>query len=41
MMAVELATYRVLEDRASPAPVEGDVMTFVVFYERGFSVPSH
>jgi hypothetical protein len=41
MMAVELATCHVPKDPASPTSAEGYVLAFTVFYERGFSVPSH
>jgi hypothetical protein len=41
MTATELATCHVPEDPASPTPVEGYVVTFVAFYERGIDVPSH
>jgi hypothetical protein len=41
MMAVELLTCPVPEDPVSPALVEGCVVSFVAFYERGFSVLSH
>jgi hypothetical protein len=41
MIAVELATGRVLEDLASPAPVGGYIVACAMFYERGFGVPSH
>jgi hypothetical protein len=41
MTAVEFATCRVPEDPASPAPVGGYIVACVVFYERGFGVPSH
>jgi hypothetical protein len=43
MTTMELATCRVPEDYASPAPVGGGwyVMSFMTFYERGFGVPSH
>jgi hypothetical protein len=41
MMVVELATCRLPENPTSPAPVEGYVVAFTVFYERGFNVPSH
>jgi hypothetical protein len=41
MMVVELTTCRVPEDPASPALMEGYVVVFIVFYEQGFSVPSH
>jgi hypothetical protein len=40
MMATELTTYRVSNDPVSPVPVEGYVVSYVVFYERGLSVPS-
>jgi hypothetical protein len=36
---VELATYRVPTDPASPAPVVGYVLAFSVFYERGGTLP--
>jgi hypothetical protein len=32
MVAMELTACRVLEDPAFPAPVKGDVVTFVAFY---------
>jgi hypothetical protein len=41
MTAVELATCRVPEDPASPAPTGGYVMACVAFYERGFGAPLH
>jgi hypothetical protein len=41
MTVAELATCRVPEDLTSPVPVEGYVVTFVAFYERGFEVPSY
>jgi hypothetical protein len=41
MMAVELTTCCVLEDPASPVPLEGYVVAFATFYERWFGVPSH
>jgi hypothetical protein len=41
MMATELATYCVPEDPVSPTLVEGYVVSFVAFYERGFDVSSH
>jgi hypothetical protein len=41
MKAVELATYRVPNDVASPVPTGGYVVACAVFYERGFGVPSH
>jgi hypothetical protein len=39
MTAVELATYRVLENPVFPAPMDGYVLSFGAFYERGFSMP--
>jgi hypothetical protein len=41
MMVVELTTCHVPEVPASPTLVEGYVVAFTVFYERGFIVPSH
>jgi hypothetical protein len=41
MTIAELTTYRVPEDLASPVLVEGYVVSFATFYERGVSVPSH
>jgi hypothetical protein len=41
MMVVELATCRVPEHLTSPAPMEGHVVAFMAFYERGFGVPLH
>jgi hypothetical protein len=41
MMAAELMAYREPEDLAFPAPTGRYVVTFVAFYERGFSAPSH
>jgi hypothetical protein len=41
MIAVELATYHVPEDPASPALVGGYVVECVAFYEQGFGAPSH
>jgi hypothetical protein len=41
MTATELAICCVPEDSASPAPVGGYIMACVMFYERGFGVPSH
>jgi hypothetical protein len=40
MIAAELATCHVSKDPASPAPVGGYVVVCVVYYERGFDVPS-
>jgi hypothetical protein len=41
MVAAELEACRVLEDPAFPTPVEGYVVSFVVFDERGFIIPPH
>jgi hypothetical protein len=41
MMAAELATCRVPEEPASPAPAEGFILPFAGLYERRFGVPSH
>jgi hypothetical protein len=41
MMAMELVTCRVPEDPVSPTLVEGYVVSFVAFYERGFGVSPH
>jgi hypothetical protein len=41
MPVAELKAYRVLMDPALPTPVEGYVVSFMTFYERGFSVPPH
>jgi hypothetical protein len=41
MAAVELTTYRVSEDLASPAPTGGYIVACAAFYEHGFGVPSH
>jgi hypothetical protein len=41
MTMAELATCCVPEDPASPTLVEGYVVAFTAFYERGFSVSSH
>jgi hypothetical protein len=41
MTAVEHATCHVPEDLASLVLVEGYVVAFMMFYERGFDVPSH
>jgi hypothetical protein len=41
MMVVELGACRVPEDPAFSAPAEGYIVSFVVFYERGFSIPVH
>jgi hypothetical protein len=41
MMAVELMTYHMPEDPASPVQAGGYIVAFMVFYGRGFGVPSH
>jgi hypothetical protein len=41
MTAAELMTCHVLEDPASPTPVEGYVVAFAAFYESRFGVQSH
>jgi hypothetical protein len=41
VMAVELEACHVVEDPAFPAPVEGCVVPFVVFYEWGFVTLVH
>jgi hypothetical protein len=41
MAAVKLEAYCVPEDPAFPAPMEGYVVSFVAFYERGFDMPLH
>jgi hypothetical protein len=41
MIAVELATCHVPEDRASPAPMGEYVVVCAAFYKPGFGVPSH
>jgi hypothetical protein len=41
MLAAELEAYRVLEDPTSPTPAKGYMVSFMTFYERGFSVPLH
>jgi hypothetical protein len=41
MTAMRLVTCHVPEDPVSPTPVEGYVVSFMVFYELGFSVMSH
>jgi hypothetical protein len=41
MTVVELVTYHVPKDPASPAPTGGYIMVCVAFYEWGFGVPSH
>jgi hypothetical protein len=41
MIAMELATCRVSEDPTSPTLVGGYVVVCMMFYKRGFDVPSH
>jgi hypothetical protein len=41
MAATELKACCVLEDPAFLAPVEGYLVSFVAFYEQGFSMPPH
>jgi hypothetical protein len=41
LIVVELLTCRVPEDPTSPTLAEGYMVAFAVFYEHGFSVPSH
>jgi hypothetical protein len=41
MAAAELEACRVLEDPAFPMPANGYVVSFMMFYERGFSMPPH
>jgi hypothetical protein len=41
MEVAELEACRVQEDHAFPAPTEGYMVSFVVFYERGFGMPLH
>jgi hypothetical protein len=41
MTAVELASCHAPEHPAFPTPVEGYMVSFVAFYERGFGTPSH
>jgi hypothetical protein len=40
-MEAKLATYHKPEDAASPAPVEGYMVSFMTFYEWEFSMPPH
>jgi hypothetical protein len=40
-MAAELMGSRMVEEPVSPMPVEGYVVSFAAFYERGFGVSSH
>jgi hypothetical protein len=41
MTAAVFATCRVSEDPVSPMSAEGYMVSFVMFYEREFDVPSH
>jgi hypothetical protein len=41
MLVAELKSYRVPTDPAFPAHAEGDVVSFMTFYEWGFGMPSH
>jgi hypothetical protein len=41
MVATELVACRVPEDPTFPAPVEGYVVSFVVFYKQEFGMPPH
>jgi hypothetical protein len=41
MTVVDLMACHVSEDPVFPMPMEGYMVSFVVFYERGFSMPSH
>jgi hypothetical protein len=41
MTVAELAIYCVPVDPMSPVPVRGYVVACLVFYERGFGMPSH
>jgi hypothetical protein len=41
MTAAVFATCRVSEDPVSPMSAEGYMVSFVMFYERKFDVPSH
>jgi hypothetical protein len=41
MVAVELKACRVPMDPALPVPTEGYMVSFMVFYERGFDMPPH
>jgi hypothetical protein len=41
MTTIELATYHVPEDPASPVLAGGYIVAYATFYEQGFSVPSH
>jgi hypothetical protein len=41
MAAAEHEAYRVTEDPTFLTPAEGYVLSFMKFYERGFSMPPH
>jgi hypothetical protein len=41
MTVTELMTYHMPKDPVAPVPVEGYVVSFMAFYERRISVPSH
>jgi hypothetical protein len=41
MTVMEPANYHVPEDPATPTSTEGYMVAFMMFYERGFIVPSH
>jgi hypothetical protein len=41
MTMIELVTYRVSEDSASPTLAGRYIMVYSAFYERGFGLPSH
>jgi hypothetical protein len=41
MTAAELTGCRVPKDPTFPAPAEGYVVSFLVFYEQEFGMPSH
>jgi hypothetical protein len=41
MMAMELTVCRMPECPAFPVPMEGYVVTYMAFYERGFGMSSH
>jgi hypothetical protein len=41
LSAAELETCRLPEDLVLPAPADGDVVSFMTFYEWGFGAPLH
>jgi hypothetical protein len=41
MLVAELEACHVLDNATFPAPVRGCMVSFVVFYERGFDMPLH